>query len=373
MFYVPDAIRCAGLTPYANHNDTMSKTCIAACLSAALCVGTATASAEAGADAVNTSRELIKLTTDVRVDHQNVWHSPGGYDEANSGFTAKYLIFKLEGEIVPGLDYSWRQRLNRPLLDGQVFEATDWIYLRYTTGCFNVAAGKEVVAIGGYEYDAYPVDLYGTSVFWANVPCFQLGASAGVHLGSSSSLTAQVSQSPFHTSDCRAMYAYSVLWNGHFGAWHTLWSANLLEFERGRYINYISLGNRFDFDRVSLITDVMNRYARGQAFFGKDMTVVADLRWQPLAAWAFHAKYTYDVNKSGTGADLIVLDGTDQHQIGGGVEYYPLIRKRTSLRLHLNCYHSWGGNANEADVMCGNTTMLDMGITWHMNLFSLKK
>lgn len=348
------------------------KTIAAALVAAAMLPAGAKAAEPASTDNSSTT-ELLNLTTDVRFDFQNVWHEDGGYDRSNSGFTAKYLIFKLNGTLTEGLTYSWRQRLNRPLLDGQVFEATDWLYLQYRRGPVYVSGGKEIVAIGGFEYDAYPVNLYGTSLFWANVPCFQLGATVGFDVSERTNLKFQVSQSPFHTKENRAMYAYNLMWTGNYGRYHAMWSANMLETTENHYINYIMLGNRLDFGPVTVSADLMNRYARHQAFFGKDMSIIGEVKWTLNPAWAIHAKWTYDVNKSDTDADQLVLAGTSQHMIGGGVEYFPLLKKRTSLRFHLNCYHSWGENTNTADVMRGKTTMLDLGVTWHMDLFHLRK
>ncbi len=44
------------------------------------------------------------------------------------------------------------------------------MYLNYEIGRWGVQGGKEVVAIGGFEYDRAPIDLYSCSVFWNNVP-----------------------------------------------------------------------------------------------------------------------------------------------------------------------------------------------------------
>lgn len=318
------------------------------------------------------THDYVHLTTDVRLDWQNVWND-GATDNSNSGFQGKYLLFRVDGEIIPGLTYSWRQRLNKPHKDASFFDATDWIYVDYAWRGFNFSAGKEVVAIGGWEYDRYPVNIYSASVFWNNINCFQLGVQAGMRIGKGSQLTIQVAQSPFHTSANRNMYGYNLFWNGHYGIYHALCSVNLMEYDRGRYISYISLGNRFDIGNVAIELDLMNRAGSHQAFLGRDMSIVGEVAYRPHPAWRIHAKYTYDVNKSGTGADLCVLNGTELNMAGAGLEFYPLRKRRTSLRLHANCYYSWGSNANTGDVMQDKTTVLDAGITWTMDVFGVKK
>lgn len=331
-----------------------------------------TALAQDNACDVVTSDNYVSVSADARVDYQHLWHD-GETINSESGFEGKYFMFRVDGTIVPGLTYSWRQRLNKNISDGAFFDATDWIYIDYRTGRFNFNAGKEIVQIGGWEYDRHPIDLYSTSVFWQNVACYQMGAWAGVELAPGQSLTAQVTQSLFHTKENRNMFAYNLLWNGKMGLYHALWSVNLVEYAPGKYINYIALGNRFDVNRVTIEADVMNRAAAHQAFLGRDLSIMAEVAWQPVNRWRLHAKYTYDVNRSHTDADAIVLNGTELNMAGGGVEFYPLLKDRTSLRLHANCYHSWGKNANKGDIMQNGSTMLSVGVRWHMDLFSVKR
>ena len=338
-------------------------------LMAAMLPASAVETPESASD--HRTTDLLDITVRARVDWQNEWQDSETVDD-NSGFEGKYLLMRLDGRIVDGLTYSWRQRFNKAAFDGNFFDATDWVYINYDNGLFSFRAGKDAVAIGGWEYDRNPVDLYSTSVFWNNVACWQMGASAGVHITPKDHLRFQVSQSMFHTSENRNMYGYSLMWSGQHGIWQALWSLNTTEYTPGRYINYISLGDRFDYGPVALEFDFMNRAASHQAFFFKDCSVVADLSWRINPAWKIHGKYTYDVNKSGTGADRFVHDGTELNMAGAGVEFYPLRKKRTSLRLHANCYTSWGHNANPADVMQAKTTMLDCGVTWDMDLLKLK-
>lgn len=318
-----------------------------------------------------TTHDLVSLRTDVRIDWQHEW-TDGKTSDSNSGFKGQYFIFRVDGEIIPGLTYSWRQRLNKPHKDASFWDATDWINLDYAFDRYNFTVGKQVVAIGGWEYDRYPIDLYSTSLFWQNIPCFQLGVAGGIRIGNSK-INAQVTQSMFHTSSNSNMYGYNLQWVGNYGFYEAMWSANLTEYAPGHYINYLVLGNRFKMGRWSLDLDIFNRAARHQTFFGKDMSVIAELSWRPNDAWRVHGKFTYDVNKSGTDADLVVHNGTELSMAGAGVEFFPLRKRRTTLRLHANCYHSWGHNANAGDVMQDGSTMLDFGVRWYMDLFHVKR
>ncbi len=330
------------------------------------------ASAIPALKAEDETTSLFKLSTDVRIDWQ-LNRRDDATDDSNTGFRGKYIILRADGSIVKGLTYSWRQRFNKFTADQSFFDSTDWLYVNYAIDRWNFQAGKQIVAIGGWEYDAYPVDIYGGSVFWNNIPCYQLGVQAGFDVTKRDRLSLQAVQSPFFNKENRNMYAYNLMWSGSHGFFSALYSANLLEYDKGRYISYLSLGNRFRFGPVTVELDYMNRAASGQTFFFKDCTVAGQVAVEFAKRWKVSGKVTYDVNKTDKNADLTVLPGTELTMAGGSVEFYPLLKNKTSLRLHAAAYYSWGRNANAADVMQSKTLLFSTGRTWHMNFLDLKR
>lgn len=315
------------------------------------------------------TNEVLRLDIDVRMDYQ--WTDQDGKTaDDHSGFKGKYLTLRADGVIVPGLTYSWRQRFTKNM-DG--FNATDWAFINYATGIWNFQAGKSVIAIGGYEYDRPPMDLYQCSVFWNNTGCYAFGASAGINVDPNDRLTFQVTESPFAGSGNRNIYAYNLMWNGSHGCYQSIWSANMLEYVKGHYISYLALGNKFTFDKVWLELDFMNRAAHHQQFLFKDCSVMAELNYKPNQKWRIFGKYTYDKNNSGTNADLVVLDGTKLNMVGAGAEFFPLGTARQRLRIHAGAYYSWGTNTQTSNAMQNRTTFLTTGITWDMNLVNLRR
>ena len=101
---------------------------------------------------LETDPGLMTLRGEVRLDYQRDMQD-GNTVDGNSGFEGKYVNFRVDGRLAKGLTYSWRQRLNKHHEDGNFFDATDWIYLDYRRGCWSFSGGKQVVAIGGWEYD----------------------------------------------------------------------------------------------------------------------------------------------------------------------------------------------------------------------------
>ncbi len=332
-----------------------------------LLTGALAASAQAPAET-----GLLHVGADVRVDWQNISYD-GHTSDGMSGFRGKYFMLRADGNLGSGFSYSWRQRLNKAHSDQSFFDATDWAYVNYASGNWNFQAGKQMVYVGGWEYDRRPIDLYACSVFWNNVNAFEMGVSASYALSGHDNLMAQVCQSPFFTATNRNMYAYNIMWTGSHGIFHPLWSVNMIEYIPGHWINYIALGNKFNFGSVSLELDMMNRAASGQTFLLKDCSVMGELSWRPVENWTLWGKFTYDVNHSGTSSDMTVLDGTEMKMAAVGAEFYPLKSARHALRLHADVGYSWGKNTNSGDLWQNRTLQVDAGITWNMDFLNIKR
>lgn len=313
--------------------------------------------------------EIVRLDVEARVDYQ-MRTVDLNTDDSNTGFNGQYLTMRIDGVIAPGLTYSWRQRFNKPQ---SFFESTDWLYLNYETGRWSFQGGKEVVAIGGYEYDRNPIDIYTGSVFWNNISCYAFGVSAGYGITSSDRLTLQVTESPFATSGNHNMYAYNLMWTGKHHWFESIYSANLIEHDNGRYITYLALGNKFSANKFTLELDLMNRAASHQAYLFKDCSIMTELAYMPNCRWKIHGKYTYDVNRSGTNADMVVSDGTELSMAGVGIEFYPLMQKRQRLRIHAGCYYAWGKNGNPDNIMQSKTMLISAGLTWDMNVLHVNR
>ena len=114
-----------------------------------LCVALAWGAAAVSAVGSDDDR-LLSVGAEARFDYE--WfRSDGTTNSAESGFKGKYLAVRVDGSIVPGLTYSWRQRLNKMHSDVSFLDATDWVYLDYAVDRWNFQVCKEVVAMGGWE------------------------------------------------------------------------------------------------------------------------------------------------------------------------------------------------------------------------------
>lgn len=311
------------------------------------------------------------LRLEVRTDFQENLYSDT--TPASGGFTGQYLNFLIDGNITDDFSFHYRQRLN-VFTDNfrSFFDATDWLYLQYDINKnFSLAAGKQIVAIGGWEYDAAPIDVYYWSGFLNPIHCFQFGASASFKSNDKNhTLTAQFCNSPFISKPFDNLFAYNLYWAGNMKWFHTLYSLNFVEYRKNCFINYLSLGNKFDFGKHFFYLDFTNRATKEDPYLFKDFSVLGHLQFTIANRWAIFIKGGYDVNRTQEGVvdvdqfrDLLVTPGMEYCYFGGGLEFYP-IKESKAVRLH------FFSAATHQDI---TQLEINIGVTWKPNLLSLKK
>lgn len=293
--------------------------------------------------------------------------------EDESGFAGKFLNFILDGNISDKFSYHFRYRFNKLNSAQDFFEATDWAYLDYDINKnWRVSAGKQVVAIGGYEYDRAPIDVYFYSGFCNGLPaCYEFGISGQYTTNDGrNTILLQISNSPFTSKSIRfeGLYAYNLMWYGRYGVFNSMYSVNLIEYSPGHYINYIALGNQFNAGPVCIELDYMNRYGGGKHFFN-DFTIVGKVTYNIAGRVNIFAKGGYDYNDAQTPGiyptndyriyDLAVLPGTRYGFYGAGVEFFPM---KNSQNVRLHAY--WCSST--ADTKAHN---VGIGFRWRLNAF----
>ncbi len=320
---------------------------------------------------------LISLDLDARLDWQ-LLDKDSKFDRSQTGFIGKYIALKAHGELMDGLTYTWRQRFSRTPKDNTFWDQTDILDVNYKYDKFDFGAGKQIVLIGGYEYDRAPINLMCPNLFICNVACYQFGVSAGYQLTPNDNLAFQISQSIFATPADRNLYSYNLMWRGGHDLTErlrleTIWSVNEVEFLKGKYCNYVALGNKLLIDdKYEVIVDLMTRtYPDNRAF--KNNTFMGEFVWNISPKWKLTAKASYDCNRGINKTDKTEVARGTQLVIAGAVgEWYPINNKRHLLKVHAAAFGSFGENHNAADLMQKNTIYASIGLTWHMNLLNFK-
>lgn len=292
------------------------------------------------------------------------------FNKDASGFRGSWLNMRVDGQIGDRLSYSYRQRFTKGT-SRAFFDATDWIHLDWkATDWLTLSGGKQVVAIGGYEYDRAPIDLYYCSEFWNNIACYQMGVSASFNVSESDMLLAQVCSTPMrgyimdeHGNPAgNSKMAFNFMWYGTHGFYETMWSANAFQNTRDTWMYYVALGNRFNFTKwLRLDLDFMNRMSAHQGIFS-DWSIMTELSAAPADGLRVHLKYTWDFNNSDSFEDHLVIAGTDMKSISGGVEYSPVKDNRGAVKLFALAGYSFGDNTNPYG------TLIDTGLNFQAGL-----
>lgn len=268
------------------------------------------------------------------------------WDGNSYGFHGQYFNFLLGGDIGEHISYFIRQRIIPKAGTVNFFDNTDFLYLQYR---FNknwaVRLGKEALYIGGYEYDAPPIDVYYYTHFWGEIYCFHIGTSVAYTDNSGKNkIVFQFANSPYSyyagqgNEWKKGLFSYNLFWSGNFNHFSTLYSINFMEYKRGKFINYISLGNKLSFNKFQIYFDYMNRASSFENFF-KDFTIVSRLDWQVGNGFDIFAKAGYDQNFSQqrfTNPENIIdntmVPGANYYFYGLGLEYRPPVYP--DLRIH---------------------------------------
>ena len=292
--------------------------------------------------------------------HQDVYNG-----EYSSQMLGEHLNFNMSGYLSPKVDYRIRQRLNKKVFDERnMFNATDFMYVNWrATDRWSFLAGKYVVLIGGYEYDATPIDVYYYSQFCNNLyQAFTFGAVADYRFAENQHFAFQFCNSPLSLG-FQNIYAYNLAWNGQFAPWwKTIWSVNFVEDMDKKMVNYIALGNHFIFGPVIFDIDVMNRSGFTQKrFLMSDYSLISKVIWS-VGKWNICAKAGYEknawdnVDADGRAYDLVIAPGTEYLYAGCGLEWFPL----GSDKLRFHGVYYWDNSERRHNVRFGVTWRVDV-------------
>ena len=273
----------------------------------------------------------------------------------------------------------------------------DMGYVNLNFGSWDFTLGKDMVVIGSYEEDAYDYDSHANlnSYFWNAAQVYQWGAKvAWTTPDESHQLVAQVMSSPF---SCRPFGAswfgkeeghlktFSLGWYGDFDWFAPIWSVNMMEYAKGRYIKMLGLGNQFYAGDFTFTLDWINRFeAVDGAFLSDETTLAGSAMLNINDKWEIFAKAGWD-NAPGKDyfcyADsfdddsfvpswltLFVVDANMNlerrhrtYKYGGlGVHWYPLADSQ-DLRVHAVAAYN-----NLAECVS-----LNVGVTYNFSLTNL--
>lgn len=296
------------------------------------------------------------------------------------GFHGKYFNLKLGGELGGGFSYYFMQRLVANPGTVMFFDNTDFLYLDYKpTANWRLRFGKDAMAMGGFEYDAAPIDVYFPTTLWNSIYCFQLGLSgAYISDDGNHTLVAQVTNSPYINSNGwnydAGLVSYNLCWYGNVGHWHTIWSSSMIEREWSKFMNLTMIGNKFTFEKWDIYIDFMH-HALAINDWGKNFGVVSCANYYFTPDFNIFVKGMFEQNKSevdlnsAVALDHLLLAGHTYVRYGLGFEWYPKGMKNVRLHTYACRMQEW----DVSNTMTEDCWNFNIGATWSVDYYQLFK
>lgn len=233
----------------------------------------------------------------------------------------------------------------------------DWAYLSYSLGNFWVNVGKDMVYLGGFEFDDYDFDVHPQmlSTLWNNFAPYQWqGAFGWTNESENTTLAAQISTSPYGERPFSSgIWNYSAKWVGEYGIFSNIWSFSAIGKGDGEYYPLVCLGQKISItDALAAGIDYWNAVCDGDGYLTKGHSAYASLWYSLGEKFDFqlkggieHARW-YPGDEAGT-----------QWNIGASAHWFPL-RESRDLRVHAAFSRSTISGAYE----------LTAGVMYYLNL-----
>ena len=95
------------------------------------------------------------------------------------GFHGRYFNMVIGGPLGEKFSYFFRQRIIASPGSVSLFDNTDFLYINYMPSKnWMIRMGKDALAVGGFEYDAPPINVLFSTHYWDNFYCFQPALAA---------------------------------------------------------------------------------------------------------------------------------------------------------------------------------------------------
>ena len=312
------------------------------------------------------------------------------------GFHGRYFNFVIGGPISDKFSYFFRQRIIASPGSVSLFDNTDFLYVNYTPSPnWMIRLGKDALAVGGFEYDAPPINVLFSTNYWDNFYCFQPAVAAAYKTDDANHmLLAQVANSPYVYYGANLGYglgnewksglmSFNLFYSGKVGHLKLLHSANLFQRPDRKFMNYIAIGHELEYEHWDIYLDLIH-HSNGAKDWGKNFAVVSCANVYFNKEWNIFVKGAYEQNHSDEVLpdfghtfgyyDIFCETGTSHLTYGLGVEYHPSICP--DFRLHAFVADRRTTSPSELDGdpdVVSNSLRFNVGITWSMEIYRMLK
>lgn len=290
--------------------------------------------------------KMLNIMLDTRVDYQADIQNG---DLENNSFKGQTFKIWLVGEIIPGIKYRVRHRLNKPqnpLREGYS-GATDQAWVSFDIGKkWTIMAGKQSVQFGTFEYDYNPADIYLPTMAFNDLDAYKTGVNVAYHFaGQTMNLQVVNSDAPQFASEeyKNKALAVNVLWEGSLfnGALKTRWGYGAFQHSETKFYNWLTAGTQVNIGKFTTELDYYlgNRDMDYGAEVGneelgsryvKDQSASLNLKYN-FGKWKPFVKGTWNKRHD----KISEHDAYDNIGIQAVVEFYPFDNPLVKdLRFH---------------------------------------
>lgn len=321
--------------------------------------------------------KMLNIMLDTRVDFQTSFVN-GDRDETS--FEGQTLKIWLVGEIIPGIRYRVRHRLNKPqtpLREGYS-AATDQAWLAFDLGKrWTITAGKQSVQFGTFEYDYNPADIYLPTMTFNDLDAYKTGVNVAYSFsGQRVNIQVVNSDNPQFASEeyKKKALALNVLWEGSLldEKIKTRWGYGLFQHSKSKFYNWLTFGTQLNLNKFTTELDyyignrnmdygsIVNDEELGLRYV-RDQSLALNLKYN-LGKWKPSIKGIWN-QRFDKAFDRASYQSTG---IQAAVEYYPFENNLAKdLRFHaMYAYTNTNFKGGFNNLPDENKHMILVGTRW---------
>lgn len=195
--------------------------------------------------------KMLNIMIDTRIDLQAEFQQ----DELEKiGFRGQTFRVWFAGEIIPGIRYRVRQRLNKPqepLIRDNYSSATDHAWLAFDIKNWTITVGKQSMQLGTFEYDYNGADIYQSTMVNGDIDLYKTGVNVAytfadqvVNLQIVNSDAPQFAREEYKDK----AFAINVLWVGELfeKMLRTRWGYGAFQHDKNKFYHWVTLGTQLN-------------------------------------------------------------------------------------------------------------------------------
>ena len=207
------------------------------------------------------------------VSSANAYFTENNFDEAS--FKTNRVRMEILGQLNPNLSYHFRQSFNRyhnPNAIDNLPSSIEYANIKWTNGKFDLVAGKQFVALAGYEGYVNGIKVREFSEFNNNVEIFQTGLAGFYNFSPTQFVILQAANLragqdadvlkyglPQGLEPTKLPVLATASWHGMFAdkSIYLQYSASVGQVAKGKNVYYLTCGNIYEKGPVLAYLDVL--------------------------------------------------------------------------------------------------------------------